>query len=182
MIGRRVDTTSREADSAMQQVSTLSAHATDAIERAQRLESQLSWRTVTPEQTEKIQGFLAPLRLKSLQPFFGVKIGFSYLAGDAEAGEYAEELANALRKALEGFGAEISEPKSEMDMGWGAPPTGLFIQIRSRSDGAAPAAGWLQHALKNANIDAVGQEGNRDPEISIMFFVAPRPKPSSPPQ
>ena len=144
--------------------------------RTKRLEAELSWRTVKPEQTQTIKDFLAPLRMGFLSPFRGIKINFAYVNDDAEGGEYAEELAQSLRKTLDGFGVEVNEPTSVSIYWRGPPPTGLFLQIHSRDDGTAKAAGLLQKALKNAGIEAPAEDKST-PEMTINFFVASKPRP-----
>ena len=144
-----------------------------SLQRTTRLEVQLSWRTVTPEQAKAIKDFLFPVVFDLSSPFRGKKIGFTYLTGDLEAGEYAEELAKAVRNAIDGSGAEVGEQTSMSIYGLGPPPTGLVLETRNGSD---PAAILLQRALKNAGIDAPGELAG--PEKTITLFVAVKPKQS----
>jgi len=145
-----------------------------ALERTARLEAQLSWRTVTPDQEKKIKDFLAPFLAKSPLAFLGVKIGFTYLTGDPEGAEYAQELEDALRKSLKGSGAEFSDPLAASVFGSKAPPTGVILQVHSNTDSTSVRAGWIQKALKTAGIESPGQVNA--PEMTINLFVATKPR------
>jgi hypothetical protein len=151
---KEADTFEFDIVTAKKQAADAESRLANAVQRTARLEKQLSWRTITPEQVRSIKDFLAPSWSGPSSPFRGVKINLSYLSGDAEGGEYSEELAAALRNALGGSGAEIGEPTSVVIVGLGVPPRGLIIETRRRD---SPAAGLLQHALKAAGIYAPGQ-------------------------
>ena len=167
-----------EADSFAKGIASAKRQAADAeiqlaaaLERTAKLEKQLSWRTVTPEQTKAIKSFVAPFRLNALSPLRNVKIRFTYLSGNEEAAEYAEELATALRSALDGLSPEISEPGSIMMIGQGPPLKSLILQV---ANGNNQAAGMLQHALKSAGIDTPGEiTGGSGQDIN--FFVGVKP-------
>jgi hypothetical protein len=171
----------QEADSSRTQAIKAENDLQASLERTRKLEAQLAWRTVTPEQEKAIKEFLSPrLRSKTQLPFSGVKIRFVYLTGDAESGVYAEELASALHKALEGIDVNIDDkPMVVMQAGSGPPATGLFIGLHSRTDGTAAAAALLYLALKSAGIDALAEYGTAD-EMTIEFFVGLKPRTSGP--
>jgi hypothetical protein len=155
------------------QATFLQSRLAESMERTTRLESQLSWRSVSPEQVEVMKRFFCQSRSHRLLPFLGKKIAFSYLSGDAEAGEYAEELAAALRVALAPLGAEVVEPTSVTIYGSGPPPKGLFLQTKSSKDSLALA---LQRALKDAGVDAPGELTQPVEQADVNLFVAIKPR------
>lgn len=167
---READSFEKDIVSAKTQAADAESRLADALQRTARLEQQLSWRTVTPEQAKAIKDFLAPFRLGAPSPFRGAKVAFSYWSGDSEASEYAEELATTLRSALDGSGAEISDPEPLEIFRRGPPPKGVAIQVKSADN---VAAGLLQRALKNAGIDAPGEIDRIGPDINLFIGVKP---------
>jgi len=152
------------------------SHLAAALERTARLEAQLSWRTVTPEQSATIAAYLKPSFFNPNMNFRGLKISLEYNQGDLEASEYAEDLGKALRVALNGFGVEIGEPKGMIVMRSTGPPiTGLILQVNRADDGRAVV---LQRALGAAGIVAV-EEPKSEPEGTFSLFVGVRPRPSA---
>ncbi len=141
-----------------------------AEQKVAKLEYLLTWRTVTPEQASTLKGFLAPYFLATKVPFRGLRINFGYYNGDLEAYEYASELADALRKALDGFGVDIGDADGIVQ--FGPPKTGLTMQVR-HVDSAAEV---LQKAFGLAQID-IPAEFNNLPPRTIAFFVGVKPRP-----
>jgi len=155
------------ADGARTEADSFEAKITSAEEKAMRLEQQLAWRTITKEQSDKLKnslgGFLAALPAR-------LKIRVAYLAGDPEGGEYADELAGALRTV----GAEVLGPTSEtiLSNGPGGPPQGILLQV---DDANTPGAALLQQALKAAGIEAPGQISKGQGVITLLVGVKPHP-------
>lgn len=160
--------------SVRQRSTDLQSHLIDDLERTKRLEGQLSWRSMSPEQIEVLKRHFCPSRFPKLLPFLGMKVGFSYINGDAEAGEYAEELAAALRSTLGRLGAEIAEPTSVTVYGNGPPQRGLLLQAKDARDALGVT---IQNGLKQAGVDAPGEitqgivEGG-----NVGLYVAIKPK------
>jgi hypothetical protein len=147
-----------------------------ALQRTARLEQQLSWRTVTPEQTTKIKDFIVSSRTLTSWPFRGTRIGISHPSNNPEAEEYANELAIALRHALDGFGVEIPEPTAEMTIWTGQEPQGIILEVNRDND---PEASLLQQALSKAGIDAPGKitPSLQSGVVNLMVLAKPQSKP-----
>jgi hypothetical protein len=172
--GARKEADSFEKDivSAKTQAAEAEAHLADATQRTLRLEQQLSWRTVDQEQLEVMKRHFCPFRSKQLLPFLGTKVGLTYVTGDAEGAEYADELLTALRKTLGRLGAEITDPASIVVLGRGHPPMGLTLQVKDPKSALAVS---LQRGLNDAGIEAPG-EVTQGIEGDVNLFVATKPK------
>ena len=147
---READSFKRKIDAAENEAARAETDLQASVQRTARLEALLSWRTVTPEQTQKIKAFLNPLRLRFRSPLDGVKITFTYESGNQEEYEYAAELKDSLMTALQGFNPQISEPSSILSVGGqGGPTEGLIMRV---SDAKNPGAVALQQAQKLAEL------------------------------
>ncbi len=71
------DTFEKDIVLAKKQAADAELHLAEATQRTLRLEKQLSWRTITPEQKRTIRNSFS---IKKLLPLMGVKIGISYLS------------------------------------------------------------------------------------------------------
>lgn len=163
------------AASAVERLAVAQERIAAATERTARLEQQLSWRTVTPEQSDKLAHSASLLRLNGLFPLKDVHVSFIYLGEDAESGEYAMELSIALRKALAGLGATVDNPSGAFVSQHGPPVQGLVMSANPESQPALA----IQHALKDAGISApVKVDKEMSPnDISFLIGVKPRLKP-----
>jgi hypothetical protein len=171
----------READSFEQDIVSAKIQATQAendlaasLQRTARLEQQLSWRTVTPEQRSKLLTLLAS-STRLLMPLSGLKINITYLNSDAEAQEYADDL----KRALDGLGAEITGPSGVMMMG--GPgfriPEGVILTANPFRN---PRVNSLIISLNGAGIAVSGvREGNMD-EHDVAILVGAKPHSPSP--
>lgn len=172
---QEADSFARDIASTKKKAADAESRLADETARTKRLEAELSWRTVTPEQEKEIKDFLSPFLFNPQLRLSGLKIEFEYNNSDLEGYEYAEELAKALRDQLGGFGAEVGEPRGVVSIG-GPPATGLIMSVRRADDRAAIL---LQLALKAAGINAPGNPNSfgKEPEMTIKFFVGAKPKP-----
>jgi hypothetical protein len=161
----------READSFEQDIVSAKTQATTAendlaaaLQRTARLEQQLSWRTVTPEQKKAIRTAL--LRTNFL-PLRGWEIRFSIPMGCVECGEYAD----ALKDALDGLGGTISGPDAA---GYVRVPQGVALQVNP-----IYALGQLPTLLLNdlhANgVDIQGISNEKVPEHTIEVAIGVKP-------
>jgi hypothetical protein len=103
-VRQEADSFEKDIVSAKTQAAEAESHLADALQRTKRLEQQLSWRTVTPEQKLIFRKVL--LSFRPILPLRNLKINILYANQNPEAEEYAHEL----KDALDGLGAEISEP------------------------------------------------------------------------
>jgi len=152
--------------------------AGEAAERAAKLEQQLEWRRLSPQQVDTI--------CKALLPLSGAKLEIETLSANAEGFRYAEDFAEALRSKECGW--IVTGPTSILTIGNSPPDEGVLIEV---SDGHNPTAVALQLALKSVNISAPGRISSSEPNTVTLFVgVKPRPmtranktpKPQSQPQ
>jgi hypothetical protein len=151
--------------SAKEQAAEAESRLAKATERTLRLEQQLSWRTVTPEQKEKLEKLLLWPRL--FLPLRKLKVSIQYLNQNPEAEEYAHEL----KDALGGFGAEISEPNGVELFGAKA----LQGTIMSANPARNPDATLLLKAMNDAGIPVSGQTADGMDEHNVVVTVGSKP-------
>lgn len=153
-----------EADSSKKEATKAENDLVAALQRTARLEQQLSWRTVTPEQKKAIRTAL--LRTNFL-PLRGWEIRFSIPMGCVECGEYAD----ALKDALDGLGGAISGPDAA---GYVRVPQGVALQINP-----IYALGQLPTLLLNdlhANgVDIQGISNEKVPAHTIEVAIGVKP-------
>jgi hypothetical protein len=172
---KEADSFGHDIVSAKEQAAKAEKELADALQRTARLEQLLSWRTVTTEQTEEIKAYLKPFLRNTRIHFRGLKVEFAYNSNDPEGSEYAEDLAKALRNALDSFGVEFEEPEGMVVVNAGPHITGLIMRVHRADDTTGIV---LQNALKAAKIDAPATVG-QVPETTISFFVGVKPKPTA---
>lgn len=166
--GARAEADSFELDivSAKSQAARAERDLAASMERTKRLEAQLSWRTLTPEQVSVLRKSLSRMLAGKLVPLDSVTIRLSYPMNDEEAAEYADELATALHD----LGAKIDGPDAAGYVG--PAPKGLIMVVKSaRSWGAQ-----LQGALIDAGIVTPVQFDEHATGVEIVVGVKPRPK------
>ena len=158
------DSFERDIVSAKHQAADAQSHLADALERTARLEQQLSWRTVSPEQKTALRKLHFSYRL--LLPLRNLTIQIAYVNQNPEAEEYAAEL----KDCLDGLGAEISEPTGAEFFGTKT-LQGVIITANH-----FPEAVVLLHALNKAGILAVGQANKNMNEHTVGITVGSKPR------
>lgn len=175
-LNRQIGTTSKETASLERQfpavkaqIAALGSSATDAIERAKRLEAELSWRTVTPAQKKAIRASLSRLGLLPLRNW---KLAFVSPLGCSECEEYAEEL----KAALDDLGGTISGPNGG---GYIRPPRGVILTINP-ADILERIPSVLLNDLQANGISATGSNDPSVPKGTIDIAVGIKPDEASP--
>jgi hypothetical protein len=165
----KADAVGRKAAGLDAQLSKTESDLTAALQRTDRLEQQLSWRTVTPEQSETIGNSLRRYFPRKLFPLSGISISFGHVTGDEEDTEYCDEIIGVLHTL--GANTGTNGPTSEIFNG--PAPQGITIVVNS-----ATAAGGaeLQKALRDAGIEASGEIDKGVNGIRIFVGVKPRPE------
>jgi hypothetical protein len=176
----------RRTAEALKGVASANKQAADAaqrlnaeLQRTARLEEELSWRTVTVGDKLIIESnlslYVPPHTLFSgLEVFRETKLEFEYSSGDSEAGEYAQELADTLRNALKGSGAEVGDAISVMGFSSGRPFTGLSMTF---NDNTKIQATKLRQAFGAAGVKFAGDINSRFEDGRVLIFVGGKPKP-----
>jgi hypothetical protein len=108
--GKRITAATRQADRAESDLQ-------ESINRTRRLESQLSWRSVTSDQKQVIVTDLASLVRTNAAVFRSVTILFQYPSENDEAEEYEEEIKSALVEGLRGSGVNFGDPTGVVRIG-----------------------------------------------------------------
>jgi hypothetical protein len=184
-VGRRADALTLQIEGAEKkaadldrQLSRTAGTLAYTLQRTERLQEELSWRTVSPMVKTAIKGYLAPYVPghspygPALELFRGRAIEMKCLAEDSEAWEYSDELVVALREALDGSGAVVSDTAGVFLPG--KPPTGVVIQNSSDSEDAAYK---LREAI-GTFADEVQRSSVPIPKSNtIIIFVGFKPRP-----
>jgi hypothetical protein len=137
-----------------------------SLERTARLEALLSWRTVTPEQKSVLRKLL--FKFRPLLPLRGLKISFQYVNQNPEAEEYSNEL----KDAIDGLGAEISDPMGAEFFGVKSLQGVIVVANPVRNQGARV----LSDSLNLAGIPVLGQRDDNMDEHDIKIIVALKPR------
>jgi len=156
-LGRAVDASDRAA------AATLEAES-EAKKRI-RIEQQLAWRTLTPEQENKLSRSV-PVEFRS------TKLQVENIALDAEGQDYATNIARCLAKA--GWSV-VGMPTPVLSSNV---PEGIVIQIKDpTSETGGKPAGFLQRTLAEAGITAAAERvDNLGPDVVVLFVgIKPRP-------
>jgi hypothetical protein len=161
------DSFERDIVFAKNQAADAQSRLADATARTARLEQQLSWRTVTPEQKAKLRALLLSSNL--LMPLNELTINISYSNQNSEAEEYAGEL----KDALNGFGAEVSEPGGVEFFGTKVLQGVIVTANPVRNTKAI----FLLNALHGAGIGVSGERNDKMDAHAIEIFVGPKPRP-----
>lgn len=167
----RASTALNASGKANREAVTTEIHLTAAVERTTRLEAQLSWRRITPEQKQKLRRALS-LSTKLLMPLSGLRIRITYLSSAPEAQEYADEL----KDALNGLGGEISDPTGAVVIG-PTVPQGVTMTANPLRN---PRANSLITALNRAGIVVSGTRDEKMDEHDISILVGVKPREQSP--
>jgi hypothetical protein len=171
----------KEADSfehdivaAKKQTAEAESHLADAIERTRRLEVQLSWRIITPDQKAKLLSNLMTSS-RRLMPLQGIKISIRYSNSDPEVQEYAYEIKNSLSET----GAEITDISGVVEIG--VPgykvPQGVILTLNPHRN---PKAYILINAFNEAGIDTSGVANENMNEEEVLIFVGAKKHITSP--
>ncbi len=140
-------------------------------QRTLSLEQQFSWRTVTPEQKDRLRKLLLSFNPRAKGkflnlPLWNLVINISYLNQNAEAEEYAGEV----KDALEGLGAEI--PEMGMTEPFGKTAEGMEI---SANPDLNPMATTLLTDLNISGIKVVGRKDSKMDGRTFSIFVGAKP-------
>jgi hypothetical protein len=163
---KEADSFARDIVSAKEQATKAENDLAVALQRTVRLEQQLSWRMVSPEQKAKLKTLLLASSL--LMPLRNLKIGITYPNQNPEAEEYAREI----KDALDGFGAEISEP-SGVEFFSSTTLRGVIVKgnpVRNLK------AEFLLNALDRAGIAVSGERDDKMDEHGINIIVGSKPR------
>lgn len=169
----KADAVGRKTDALDVRISKAGDDLTRALERTKMLESQLAWRTVTPEQKEKLRTLLIS-RTQMLVPLSNLKIGIEYVNQNPESEEYAHEL----KDALDGLGAEIPEPNGAEFIG-SKTLQGLIVEGNPYRN---PRATLLLNAIHDSGIAVVGTRLDELGDRGISIIVGSKPRDSLPKQ
>ncbi|MGA2369978.1 MAG: hypothetical protein ABSG11_04870 [Candidatus Korobacteraceae bacterium] len=136
-----------------------------------KIEKQLEWRHLTPEQVKLIRGALPPLPSN-------LTVVVSHFIGDFEGQEYADEIASALAES-----GWVSTPKAIFPVE-SREPDGVWIrlgQLESLPKGIHEYKAALAAALKAASVipqdrpNLISARGVQPNEIEVLVGVKPRP-------
>jgi hypothetical protein len=134
--------------------------------QADEIRDEIAWRHVSPKEAEAIRDSIPASRR-------GFKIEVRHLLSDPEAGEYASEIADALRPILDVDG-------SSGYLGpWGTIPYGVGLYIKNLN---MPGAADIQRALKAGGVEAPGallSDAQLSSAAGIVIFVWPKPAPTN---
>jgi hypothetical protein len=163
---KKADSSERDIVSAKRQTTDAESHLADAMERTARLEQQLSWRTVTPEQKEKFRMQL--FASQHLLPLRNLIIDIAYENQNPEAEEFACEL----KDAMDGLGADISDLNGMSIFG---PKTvqGVIVTANPLRNSQATS---LLVALQIAGFPVLGKRNNNMDEHNVSIMVGSKPR------
>lgn len=157
---------SAKAAAAASDALTMAGKVTEEVkatkEQADEIRDEIAWRHLSSVDSKKIRDAI-PASLR------GYKIEVRHLLSDPEAGQYASEIADALRSILnvDGTSGYLGP--------WGRIPQGIGLYVKSLT---MPGAIDVQRALKAGGIEANGvllSDANLSSATGIVIFVWPKP-------
>jgi hypothetical protein len=160
---READSFKKEIAGAKKQAREAESQVEEALLRAKQVEQAIAWRHLSPGQVEKIRSAIPP-------SLVGLKVEVHHLISDAEAQQYASEIADALKPKL-----NAGETTGYLSP-WGKIPNGVAIFL-ARPD--TPGGADLQRALKAGGIDArwgLLSDWQISSPSGIVVFVWPKPR------
>jgi hypothetical protein len=160
---QEADSFEKEIAIAKKQATEAESHLGEALQRAREVEQAIAWRHLSPSQVEKIRSATPP-------SLVGLRLEVHHLVSDAEAQQYASEIADALRPKLsvDGTTGYLSP--------WGRIPSGVAIFL-ARPD--TPGGADLQRVLQAGGIDAqwgLLSDWQISSATGIVVFVWPKPR------